>query len=199
MIGIVDYGVGNLYSVKNALDFLKCDSIISKNSDELYSCDRIILPGVGAFGDGMAHLQESKLDLFVKNFALTNKPILGICLGMQLLFEKSYEKGEHIGLGLIKGVVDKINVENLKIPHMGWNRLHISKNIPILKDINEKDYVYFVHSFMAYTEEKYINAYANYQVKIPAVVSKNNVFGCQFHPEKSDVVGLNILNNFINL
>lgn len=197
MIGIIDYGIGNLHSVKNALDYLKCDCIISDNIIKLKKCDKIILPGVGAFGDGMMLLKKSGLDLFVKDFSKSGKPVLGICLGMQLLFEKSFEKGEHEGLGLIEGFVDKINAENLKIPHMGWNSLHITNNNIITKDLCENDYVYFVHSFMANTEEKFINAYTDYKIKIPAIVSKNNVYGCQFHPEKSDMVGMKILRNFI--
>lgn len=199
MIGIIDYGVGNLHSVKNALDYLKCECIISSKIDDLSKCDKLILPGVGAFGDGIKLLEEKGLDLFVKDFALTGKPLLGICLGMQLLFEKSYEKGEHEGLSLIPGTINKIIVSDLKVPHMGWNCLSINNENLLTNGLSDLDYVYFVHSYMAFTEEKYINAYTDYQIKIPAMVSNGNIYGCQFHPEKSDEIGMKILRNFIDL
>ena len=197
MLAIVDYGVGNLFSLKSSLARIGASACVTGDADALRRADRIILPGVGAFGDAAKKLRESGLASVVTKEARQGKPLLGICLGMQLLFEKSYEYGEHEGLGLIEGFIDKINAENLKIPHMGWNSLHITNNNILTKDLRENDYVYFVHSFMANTEEKFINAYTDYKIKIPAIVSKNNVYGCQFHPEKSDMVGMKILRNFI--
>lgn len=195
MISIIDYGAGNLLSVKKALDFLNIPSIVTSSAEDIEKSDAIILPGVGAFPDAMESLHKSGLVDTIKEQARL-KPFLGICLGMQLLFQKSYEFKECEGLGLIDGEVKKIVAEGLKIPHMGWNDLKILNNCPLLNGINEGDYVYFVHSFRAETDDKNINAYTMYGEKIPALVSNGNIYGAQFHPEKSSEVGLKILKNF---
>ncbi len=198
MVAIIDYGAGNLFSVKNALDFLGIANIITKNPSEIRSADKIILPGVGAFPSAMKKLTESGLIETIKNEAQI-KPFLGICLGMQMLFDEAYEFERAEGLGLISGKIDKIVAENLVIPHMGWNELKIMNACEILHNISEGEYVYFVHSYQAYCEDKNIGAYCEYGQKIPAVVFNKNVFGCQFHPEKSGETGLKILKNFADL
>ncbi len=200
MTAIVNYGVGNLYSLKSSLDYIGADSIITGDADEIRRCDRIILPGVGAFGDAARLLKDSGLGDVIKQEAAKGKPIMGICLGMQLLFEKSYEYGEHEGLGLIEGsivpIADAIP-KGLKIPHIGWNALIFSEEkSPIFKYLSEGDCVYFVHSYYAANCEENIIAVAEYGAKLTAAVSKDNVYGCQFHPEKSGRVGLNILKAF---
>lgn len=203
MTAIVNYGVGNLYSLKSSLDYIGVDSIVTGNADEIRKCDRIILPGVGAFGDAARLLKESGLDELIKSEAFRGKPIMGICLGMQLLFDKSYEYGEHEGLGLISGsiipIADTIP-KGLKIPHIGWNGLIFEgKRSPIFKYISEGDCVYFVHSYYASDCEDNVIAKAEYGAKLTASVSKGNVYGCQFHPEKSGKVGLNILKAFCEI
>jgi glutamine amidotransferase len=195
MISVIDYGAGNLLSVKKALDFLNIASVVSSKKEDIEKSDAIILPGVGAFPDAMESLNKSGLVDTIKEQAKL-KPFLGICLGMQLLFQKSFEFKECEGLGLINGEVKKIGAEGLKIPHMGWNDLKIQNNCPLLDGINEGDYVYFVHSFKAVTDDKNINAFTIYGEKIPALVSNGNIYGAQFHPEKSSEVGLKILKNF---
>lgn len=195
MISIIDYGAGNLLSVKKALDFLNIPSVVTSKKEDIKKSSAIILPGVGAFPDAMESLHKSGLVETIKEQARL-KPFLGICLGMQLLFQKSFEFKECEGLGLIDGEVEKIVAEGLKIPHMGWNDLKIQNNCPLLGGINEGDYVYFVHSFKAQTDDKNINAYTIYGEKIPALVSNGNIYGAQFHPEKSSEVGLKILKNF---
>lgn len=197
MIAIIDYGAGNLFSVKNALDFLSVRSVITDSPDEIKKADKLILPGVGAFPDAMEMLKKKGMTEIIKEEA-EKKPLLGICLGMQILFEKGYEFKETEGLGLIKGEVKKLKTE-FKIPHMGYNELEINHSCPLLNGISEGDSVYFVHSFMAETDEKFVSAYADYGVKVPALVFNNNVFGAQFHPEKSGSVGLKILDNFAKL
>lgn len=203
MIAIVDYGCGNLYSLQSSLNFLKLDSVITSDPEIIKSADRIILPGVGAFGDAVKLLKQSGLFDLIKDEAKKGKYILGICLGMQLLFEKSYEYGEHIGLGLIKGEICPLENDikgGLKIPHMGWNALEIinPKN-PIFKYTNNGDYVYFVHSFYGKNCDASLLAVSDYEVKVPALVNEGNVFGAQFHPEKSGDVGLNLLKAFAEL
>ena len=196
MIAIIDYGAGNLFSVKNALDYLGFENIITKDADELRKADRLILPGVGAFPDAMRMLNESGLVEVIKEEA-AKKPLLGICLGMQMLFEKGYEFGETDGLGFIKGSVKLMTPEgNLPIPHIGWNSLE--KNVPcrLLDKCAEGEYVYFVHSFAAECDSKNVAAYCDYGMKIPALVQEGNVYGAQFHPEKSGETGLNILRCF---
>lgn len=197
MIAIVDYGAGNLYSVQNALNYIGVANMITKEKKDLQKADSIILPGVGAFPKAMKMLERANLIETLKQCA-DEKPFLGICLGMQLLFDYSLEFENTAGLSLIDGYVDKIKT-NLKIPHMGYNELEFNVLSPLINNINEKDCVYFVHSFMANTASENVVAYCDYNVKIPALVQKGNVFGAQFHPEKSGDVGLNILKSFTQL
>lgn len=200
MIAIVDYGVGNLFSLAHSLKKIGAESVVTSDKNVIAAVDGIILPGVGAFGDAAKKLRESGLADVVIEQARYGKPLLGICLGMQLLFDKSYEYGEHKGLGLIKGEVVPLKnaVKDLKIPHMGWNKLHFCDKSSIFSTINEGDYVYFVHSFYAKCEEG-LSATTDYGCEITAAVRKNNVYGVQFHPEKSGDVGLKILKAFARL
>lgn len=200
MIAIIDYGAGNLHSVKNALDFLGAESIISNNSEEILSCDKIILPGVGAFGHAMDALTGSGLDKTVLKAVEAEKPLLGICLGLQLMFEESDEAPGKKGLGIFSGKVVKIPDTGLKIPHMGWNSLEVSKDSRLLRDLGDEPYVYFVHSYYLTTEQEYVvSAYTNYGARLGVAVERGNVFATQFHPEKSGDVGMKILKNFINI
>ncbi len=203
MVAIVDYGVGNLFSLKSSLAAIGADVVVTSDKDVLQKADQIILPGVGAFEDASKKLRESGLDAVIKELASNSKPLMGICLGMQLLLEKSYEYGEHIGLGLIKGIVAPIKddvTEEYKIPHIGWNPLKFKGTpSPIFKYINNEDCVYFVHSYYAKNCEESVIATAEYGAELIAAIAKNNIFGCQFHPEKSGKVGLNILKAFIEL
>ncbi len=199
MIHIVDYGAGNLFSVQNALDYLHIENKITANPADLAEADGIILPGVGAFRDAMTMLNESGFTQAIKEQAAAGKPLLGICLGMQMLFEKGYEFGETDGLGLIPGNVVLIDGGGLKIPHMGWNDLNVLHDCPLSADIVDGDYVYYVHSYRADTDDAYISCYTMYNEKIPGLVYCNNVYGAQFHPEKSGQVGMNILKNFAKL
>ena len=199
-VGIIDYGMGNLHSVKNALDFIGAESFVSDDVNKLEGADRLILPGVGAFPDAMKTLNESGLSGFIREQA-QKKPLLGICLGMQLLFDKSWEFGECEGLGLIPGEVIKLTAaehdRSYKIPHMGWNCLVCDNPSPILEGLGDEMYVYFVHSYKAVpSERKYLIAHTEYGEEIAAVVQRGNVYGCQFHPEKSEKLGLNIIKNF---
>ena len=200
MIGIIDYGVGNLFSLKSSFAAIGAECVVSSDPEVLVSADKLILPGVGAFGDAAEKLRASGLDGFVKEQAAAGKPLMGICLGMQLLFEKSFEYGEHAGLGLLQGQIvpmaDRLP-EGLKIPHIGWNALHKDNpNSTILKYIQEGDYVYFVHSFYAESCPDSLAATTDYGLTITAAVEKGNLYGCQFHPEKSGSVGLSILRAF---
>lgn len=207
MIGIIDYGVGNIFSLKSSLTFLGAEIIVTKDAELLRECEKIILPGVGAFEDAVKKLAETKLIPVIKEELDKGKPMLGICLGMQLLFEKSFEYGEHLGLGFIPGAVipipknmkDLDTGEILKIPHIGWNKLLIKKKDPLFERLPEENYVYFVHSFYASGCEDHLLAVANYGVEVPAVVRKGSLYGTQFHPEKSGQTGLNILRAFIDL
>ncbi len=199
MIAIIDYGAGNIFSVKNALDYLGAESVLTNNRQEIEKADSIILPGVGAFPAAMKMLSESGLVQTIKEQA-QRKPFLGICLGMQLLFEKSFEFEECEGLSLIKGYVDRINEPDLVIPHMGWNKLEFLQDCPLFKDLGNDEFVYFVHSYKAYCENDVLYSYCTYGHNVPAVVGDGrNVFGCQFHPEKSGKTGLKILENFAKL
>ncbi len=198
LLAIVDYGVGNLFSVKNALDYIGVPSQITSNKSDLLHADAVILPGVGAFPDAMNRLKETGLDETLIDIS-KQKPLLGICLGMQMLFEKSNEFSECAGLGLIPGEVILIKSETLKIPHMGWNSLKYLNTSPLLDGIKEGEYFYFVHSYRAETKDCNINAFCEYGEKIPALVNCGNVFGTQFHPEKSGEVGLEMLKNFWRL
>ena len=199
MIAVIDYGVGNLFSLCSSLARIGADAVVTADPEVLRKADKLILPGVGAFADAAKKLRESGLDAVVIEQANAGKEIMGICLGMQLLFEKSYEFGEHQGLGLLKGSV--IPMENtipaeLKIPHIGWNALHFTKESKLLRYIREEDCVYFVHSYYAVDCQDSVVATAEYGKELTAAVQKGNVMGCQFHPEKSGMVGLNILRAF---
>ena len=199
MIAIVDYGVGNLFSLQSSFAAIGQDAVATSDPDIIKAADKIILPGVGAFEDAAKKLEKSGLGSLVIEEAKRGKPILGICLGMQMLFERSFEYGEHKGLGLIKGEIRPIAdviPEGLKIPHIGWNGLIFKKNSPLFKYINEGDCVYFVHSYYAAGCDESISATAEYGSELCASVESGNVYGCQFHPEKSGNVGLNILRAF---
>ena len=200
MIAIVDYGVGNLFSLKSSLTAIGAEATVTKDEAELRRAEKIILPGVGAFADAMDKLRNSGLADVVKEEVKTGKPLLGICLGMQMLFEKSMEYGEHKGLGLVPGVVVPIAdviPAGLKIPHIGWNALHFKgEKSPIFRYIKDGDCVYFVHSYYAADCGEYTTATAEYGAELTAAVQNGNIYGCQFHPEKSGQVGLNILRAF---
>ena len=197
MVGIIDYGVGNLFSLRSSLAAIGQEVLVSSEPEVLQKADHILLPGVGAFEDAVQKLRSSGLDQMVYESVKAGKPLMGICLGMQMLFEKSFEYGEHEGLGLLKGQVvpmaGKINGE-LKIPHMGWNALEVKQG-KLLSDVNGQ-HVYFVHSFFAEGCEDSLSAVTEYDIPITAAVEKGNIFGCQFHPEKSGNVGLSILQKF---
>ncbi len=200
MVAIVDYGVGNLFSLASSFAAVGAEVVVTSDPTLLRAAERIVLPGVGAFGDAAAKLRESGLDQVVIEQARAGKPLLGICLGMQLLFEKSFEYGEHEGLGLIKGeirpIADVIPAD-LKIPHIGWNALHFGKEkSPLFRYLNEGDHVYFVHSFYGANCDESVIATSEYGAELTAAVGDGNVFGCQFHPEKSGRVGLAILRAF---
>ncbi|MDR0696482.1 MAG: imidazole glycerol phosphate synthase subunit HisH [Christensenellaceae bacterium] len=193
MIGVIDYGVGNMFSLYNALNFLNVEYSVVIDKDQINDKSGLILPGVGAFPEGIKKLNEMGISEILKKY---KKPLLGICLGMQLLFDESEEFVLTKGLGLIPGRLEKIT-GSFKIPHMGWNQLDIHNHSVLTKDIGDKPYVYFVHSFKAVTPYEYIVATANYGSEITAIVSNKNVCGTQFHPEISGDIGLKILMNFI--
>lgn len=202
MIAIIDYGVGNLFSLISSLKKIGADIVVTADPSVIESADRIILPGVGAFQDSAAKLRDTGLDKVIVKQAQSGKKIMGICLGMQMLFEKSYEYGEHKGLGLLKGnIVPMLGYipNNLKIPHIGWNALHFTRDSNLFKYIKNDDCVYFVHSFFATDCDDSVIATAEYGKEITAAVQKDNVMGCQFHPEKSGEVGLNILKAFCEM
>lgn len=202
MIGIIDYGMGNLHSVSKALERLRLDYFLSEKPGELSKATGLILPGVGAFRDAMQILNNEGLTEFILDWANAGKPLLGICLGMQLLFEESEEHGQTEGLKLLPGRVKRFsgvdaNGESYKVPHMGWNRLHFDQpEHPLVHDV-ENGHVYFVHSYVVQTEaEDVLIATSEYDVKVPAVVGRKNVLGTQFHPEKSSHIGMSILRNY---
>ena len=202
MIAIVDYGVGNLFSLQSSLKMIGAEAVVSGDAAVIAAADRIILPGVGAFGDAAAKLRAGGMDKAVIREAAAGKPLLGICLGMQLLFDKSFEYGQHEGLGLIRGNI--IGMEGtippeLKIPHIGWNALHLVGEHPLWKYIKNGDFVYFVHSFYGTDCAQSVIATAEYGRELTAAVAQGNVMGCQFHPEKSGEVGLNILKAFCEM
>ena len=199
MVTIIDYGVGNLYSLRCSLEAIGQDARITSEPDLVRQAERVILPGVGAFGDAAEKLRRNGMDRAVREAAGTGIPLLGICLGMQLLFERSYEYGVYEGLGLLKGEIRPIAERipaGLKIPQMGWNALKIVKDSPLLKYTREGEYVYFVHSYSAVNCDESLLAVTEYGADLTACVGKGNVFGCQFHPEKSGEVGLRILKAF---
>lgn len=197
MIAVIDYGVGNLFSLVHSLRKVSADSVVTSDKEQILRADKLILPGVGAFGDAAQRLKDSGLDEVIKAECASGKPLLGICLGMQLLFNKSYEYGDHCGLGLIKGEVVPLAdyVKGLKIPHMGWNSLEFADENPLFKNLKDGSYVYFVHSYFAKCSEG-LSATTDYGIKVTAAVRKGNVYGVQFHPEKSGDNGLEILKAF---
>ena len=199
MVAIIDYGVGNLFSLCSSLQRIGAEAVVTSDPDLIRKADKLILPGVGAFANAAEKLRQTGLDKLIKEQVAAGKELMGICLGMQMLFEKSYEFGEHEGLGLLKGSV--VPMENtipaeLKIPHIGWNALHFCKDSKLLRRIQDGDCVYFVHSFYATGCEDSLIATAEYGKELTAAVQTGNVMGCQFHPEKSGQVGLNILRAF---
>ncbi len=200
MIAVVDYGVGNLFSLKSSFDAIGVRAAVTSDPSVIVSADAVVLPGVGAFGDAAEKLRASGLGDAVKKEASLGKPLLGICLGMQLLFDRSFEYGEHDGLGLIPGEIRPIAhviPAGYKIPHIGWNSLRFRQpDCPLFEFIKDGDFVYFVHSYYATECDEYVAADAEYGVPLTAAVAKGNVFGCQFHPEKSGETGLNILRAF---
>lgn len=199
MTTIIDYGAGNLHSVQNALKSLGEETVVTNDKELILSAERLILPGVGAFGDAMQKLEKSGLCEVIKEYAKSGKPFMGICLGLQLMFEESEETPGVKGLGIFSGKCVKIQKkDDLKIPHMGWNSLDVAKESKVLKDIGDEPYVYFVHSYYIQPEdESVVSAYTTYGEKIAVAAEKDNVFALQFHPEKSSAVGKRILKNFI--
>ncbi len=196
MIAIIDYGAGNIFSVKNAMDYLGLESRLVSDEESVREADAVILPGVGAFPAAMQKLRATGLVDVIKEEA-DKKPFLGICLGMQLIFEKGYEFEECDGLGLIPGAVRKMEEPDLIIPHMGWNKLEKLNDCPLLENIGDNEYVYFVHSYKAECDDKNIAAYSEYGGRVPALVYNGKyVYGAQFHPEKSGETGLKILRSF---
>lgn len=203
MIGIVNYNMGNLASVSNAFTKLDIKTNIESNPDNIQNYDKLLLPGVGAFGDAMTHLKSNGMDEAIKNFASSGKPLLGICLGMQLLFESSEEFGSNDGLGLIDGKIVKFDEtkfdHQLKIPHIGWNEIFTEKNSPIFYRLPKDFYLYFVHSYHVVCDDKYTIGKTHYGYKFVSAVQKNNIYGIQPHPEKSHDNGLKILENFAKI
>lgn len=202
-IGIIDYGVGNLFSLMGSLNYMGIESVVTSDPDVLSSADRIILPGVGAFGDAVDKFRASGLEPVLRAEVERGKPLLGICVGMQLLFQRSYEFGVHDGLGYLTGSIytlaDSV-APGIKVPQIGWNALHIVKrNDPMLKYTSEGDYVYFVHSYYAKDCTQSMTAYTEYGTVVPAIVHEGPVYGTQFHPEKSGRVGLQLLKAFSEL
>ncbi|MEJ5284519.1 MAG: imidazole glycerol phosphate synthase subunit HisH [Brevinematia bacterium] len=199
MIVIVDYGMGNLASVANAFYSFGEDVLITSDREKVLKASGVVLPGVGACGDAMKNLKGLSLDSAILDFISSGRPFMGICLGMQLLFERSYENGEHKGLGVLRGEVLRFNVD-LPVPHMGWNDVRVVKESPFLNDIEDGSYFYFDHSYYVEPYEKnIIGLECEYGIKFPAAIVKENVFGVQFHPEKSYKKGLKLLKNFINI
>ena len=201
MIAIIDYGVGNLFSLSSSLAYIGVESVVTKDEQVIRNADKIILPGVGAFADAIRLLRQTGLVPLLEEQVASGKPLLGICLGMQLLFERGMEYGDHSGLGFVKGEVCPIAddaPQGLKIPHMGWNKLDFKKQSPLFKYINEGDYVYFVHSYHAKNSDSVI-ATSYYGIDLTAAVQNGNVYGAQFHPEKSGETGLKILKAFAEL
>lgn len=202
MIRIIDYGVGNLFSLRSSLRAIGIDADYTGNPAEIRKADKLILPGVGAFRDAREALRSTGLDRVIQEEAGKGKPLMGICLGMQMLFNRSYEYGEYEGLGLIPGEIVPMEgriPKDLPIPHIGWNELMLKQPSPLMKNTANGDYVYFVHSYYAETPAEYVIATTDYGVEMTAAVQKDNVYGCQFHPEKSSEVGLSILKAFCEL
>ena len=199
MIAIIDYGVGNLFSLSSSFASIGADTVITGDPEIIKKADKLILPGVGAFADAIEKLKSAGLDAVIKSEVQNGKPLMGICLGMQMLFEKSYEYGEYEGLSLLKGSVVPMKnsiPHDLKIPHIGWNALRFKKDSPLFKYIKDGDFVYFVHSYYADGCDDSLIADTEYGKYLTAAVQKGNIYGCQFHPEKSGDVGLKILKAF---
>ena len=206
MIAIIDYGVGNLFSLTASLRFLKAEAVVTSKREEIERADRIILPGVGAFEDAMEKLKATGLVDTIVQQTQEGKPLLGICLGMQLLFEESHEYGRHRGLGLIQGTIASIQqdlkaagIADLKVPHIGWNKLQLAKDEPLFQYINDGDWVYYVHSFYGKNCRESTIASSHYGIEITGAVRNGSVYGTQFHPEKSGETGLNILRAFLEV
>ena len=202
MIAIIDYGVGNLFSLVSSFKSIGVEAVVTDSEDVIRAADKLILPGVGAFGDARGKLAETGMDKLVLEEAQKGKPIMGICLGMQLLFEKGYEYGTHDGLGLLKGEVvpmEGVVPADYKIPHIGWNGLIFKKEDPLFRYIKDGDFVYFVHSYFVKNCDDSLLATTEYGPELTAAVARGNIYGCQFHPEKSGSVGLNILRGFADL
>ena len=203
MTAIIDYNMGNLASVRNAFAKIGAGTTVIDDPDALAGYDRIILPGVGAFGDAMAHLQRSGMDEAIRAFAESGKPLLGICLGMQLLLERSEEFGTHAGLGLIPGSVVRFDSDRfpkpLKVPHMGWNELFVTKRTPLFAGLPDAFYLYFVHSYHAQCDQAYVMGETLYGYRFPSAICRDNIYGIQPHPEKSHKNGLQILKNFMEV
>ena len=202
MIAIIDYGVGNLFSLEASFNKIGAKTVVTSDHDVILKADRVILPGVGAFGDASNKLKSSGLSDVIKTYVKSGKPIMGICLGMQLLFDYSEEFGHHEGLSLLDGAIVPMKgvvPDDYKIPQIGWNKLEFVRSCPLFKYIKDGDHVYFVHSYYAVDCDESIIANTEYGVKVTAAVAKDNVYGCQFHPEKSGEGGLNILRGFLEV
>lgn len=200
MIAVIDYGVGNLFSVEKAIIAAGGEALVTSDAKKIKSADKLVLPGVGAFGDCMKNLENAGLVEVIKGEIAKDKPLLGICVGLQLLFEDSEESEGVKGLGILKGSIRKIDAKGQKLPHIGWNSLNITDvkgNIDIFKDLGENPYVYFVHSYHALTDENIISATTEYGEEVTAAITIGNIVATQFHPEKSGDVGLRILKNFV--
>lgn len=195
MIAIIDYGMGNLRSVQKAFEYLGMEAVITEEIEVIQKADKVVLPGVGAFKDAIETIREKGIDTVLWETVKQQKPLLGICLGMQMFFEKSYEYGEHKGLGIFQGEIKRLP-DGVKIPHMGWNSLNIKKKMPLFEGLPQESYVYFVHSYYLQTEADIVSATTYYGKEIQVAAQKDNVFALQFHPEKSGEVGLKILENF---
>lgn len=195
MIAIIDYGMGNLRSVQKALEFVGQEAVVTDDIKEMERADKLVLPGVGAFGDAIYTIREKGIDKVIYDGVSKDKPFLGICLGMQMVFDKSYEYGEYEGLGLIAGEI-KLLPDNVKKPHIGWNNLNIKMKAPLFENVGESPYVYFVHSYYLETDAPVVSATTDYGKEIQVAVQKDNIFALQFHPEKSGDVGLEILKSF---
>lgn len=195
MIAVIDYGMGNLRSVQKAFEYLGMEAIITQDVNVIQKADKVVLPGVGAFQDAMETIKQKGIDKAIYYIVEQEKPLLGICLGMQMFFEKSYEYGEHEGLGLLQGEIKRLP-DGVKIPHMGWNSLDIKMRSPLFEGLPEQPYVYFVHSYHLQTEVNIVSATTYYGKEIQIAAQKQNIFALQFHPEKSGDVGLKILQNF---
>lgn len=195
MIAIIDYGMGNLRSVQKALEFVGQNAVITDDISVMEKADKLVLPGVGAFGDAIATIRNKGIDKVIYDAVNKDKPFLGICLGMQMVFDKSYEYGEYKGLGLIPGTIQLLP-DNVKKPHIGWNNLNIKMREPLFENVGESPYVYFVHSYYLETDAPVVSATTDYGKEIQVAVQKDNIYALQFHPEKSGDVGLEILKSF---